>query len=359
MSAYADDLTAVVRQADIQQGTPESQAAALRRASNRLAIFDGVTLMSSRGTVTAAEPLRAEVLGQDWSGRQYFRDVVRLLRPAFSDILGDGPAGAPVVVVAVPVIGSQGELWGVAAGSFRLGPTVASPLYGSVVRLRIGGTGYTYLVDGAGRVIYHSDPAQIGSDFAAQPVVQQVLQGQAGAIQMRDEGGRPIVAGFSPVPGTSWGLVSVEAWDALSQAAGQYGPFLLALIALGVLVPVLVMTLGVNRLTKPINDLIRGAEEVARGDFGRTVKATTGDEIEALTEQFNAMFDGAAGLLCAVAGPSGRAHAGVGGAERYFCRVQLRRRPAERPRRRPDRGAVRDGGRRRRDSTCWMIRRTN
>ncbi len=64
---------------------------------------------------------------------------------------------------------------------------------------------------------------------------------------------------------------------------------LLALLVLGLLVPPLVTAVGARRLTRPIADLIAAAQEVARGHFGRTIAAHTGDEIEILADQFNLM----------------------------------------------------------------------
>ena len=61
------------------------------------------------------------------------------------------------------------------------------------------------------------------------------------------------------------------------------------LLALGVAIPVIVVAFGVRRITQPINDLIGAAQAVASGNFGHTVVATTGDEIEDLVKQFNRM----------------------------------------------------------------------
>ena len=169
-------------------------------------VFDGgVLILNTFGTVVAAEPERPEILGQDWSNRAYFRQMVRSPGLVFSDIVTDGPQGLDVIVVAVPITGEQGEFLGAMVGMFRLGATTISAFYGSIVKLRIGESGNTYLVDSSGRVIYHSDADYVGQDFSSQAVVQHVLNGETGAIRTRDFDGRDIVAGFAPVPGMPWG----------------------------------------------------------------------------------------------------------------------------------------------------------
>ena len=112
---------------------------ALKQASNRLAIFDaGVIILDDHGQVVAAEPERPDIMGQDWSNRAYFRQMVHAPAPVFSDILNDGPDGARVIVVAVPITGPRGEFVGTLAGMFRLGATNISSFYATIVKLRIG-----------------------------------------------------------------------------------------------------------------------------------------------------------------------------------------------------------------------------
>jgi methyl-accepting chemotaxis protein len=203
--------------------------------------------------------------------------------------VADGPGGVEVIVVAVPITGGQGQFLGIIAGLFRLGTTAISPFYSDIIKPHIGESGSAYLLDGAGRVIYHSDAGHIGDDFSAQAVVQQALSGQVDAIRTRAFDGREIVAAFAPVPGTGWGLVTEEDWAALISANQGYGPFLLLLLALGVVVPTLIVAVGVRQITKPITELIEATQQVAGGNFGQTISVHTGDEIEDLAEQFNLM----------------------------------------------------------------------
>ncbi|NJN95058.1 MAG: GAF domain-containing protein [Anaerolineales bacterium] len=61
------------------------------------------------------------------------------------------------------------------------------------------------------------------------------------------------------------------------------------LLALGVIVPTLVVTRGVRHITRPIEDLTKAAQAMAQGEFNQKIVARTGDEIEALAGQFNLM----------------------------------------------------------------------
>ncbi len=292
LSEYSDTLTALARTADIYENDAARRRAALARASNRLVIFDaGAILLDNYGTVVAAQPARLEILGQDWSNRAYFQQIVRVPGTVYSNVVNDGPAGAPVIVVAVPITSAQGEWVGALAGMFRVGASSVSSFYGSIVRLHIGANDSAYLVDNNGLVFYHTDDALIGQNWKADPVVQQVLSANADARRTRDLRGREVVASFAPVPGTPWGLVTEQSWDVLLAPGQRYVQSLFLLLVLGLLVPATVVLFGVRKITDPINRLIDATQKTASGQLGQKINVQTGDELEALSQQFNRMSE--------------------------------------------------------------------
>ncbi len=290
LSDYSRPLTLLARTSSIYDDHPAEQRAALAQASNRLFIFDGgVLILDNYGTVVAAEPARTEILGQDWSSREYFRQMIRVPGTVYSEVVNDGPGGSLVVVVAVPITNPRGDLVGTLAGMFRVSPTSVSSFYSSIVKLRFGASRDAYLVDRNGLVIFHTNGDWIGKNLGAQPVVQQVKSGKADALRTRDPDGREIVASFAPVPGTPWGLVTEQSWEVLLAPGQRYVQFLILLLVLGLVAPAVVVMVGVQRITEPINRLIVATKEVAGGNLGRTTTIQTGDEIEDLSQQFNRM----------------------------------------------------------------------
>jgi signal transduction histidine kinase/DNA-binding NarL/FixJ family response regulator len=297
LAEYTDLLTSIARTSNIRQGDTAIQQATLERSSNRLAVCDGgVLVLDNLGTVIAVEPERPDVLsqrsgilGQDWSDRKYLLQMVRTREPVFSDIVTDGPQGAKVIVIAIPITNGQDELVGAMLGMFHLDTTATSVFYDDLAKLRAGESGNVYLVDSNGQVIYHSDVEHIGADFSTEAVVQRVLDKEVNAVRTHNLSGQDIVAGFAPVPGTSWGLVTEENWTTLTSDSRSYQHSLILLLMLGVVAPAIVVTIGVKRITRPIGELIEAAQEVAKGHFGQTITARTGDEIEELAEQFSLM----------------------------------------------------------------------
>ena len=206
-------------------------------------------------------------------------------RPVISDagVVTDGQP--PCLAVSVPYESRNGYL----IGLIRLEASPDSALQKFTAGQGLARRGSVYLVDGNGRVLYHSQIDQVGNDYSGREVVRQVLAGKVGSLRTRDEAGKDVVVSYAPVLGTRWGLVIQENWTTLIAASQGYFAFLLALLAVGVLAPAVVVTLGVRRITRPVLELTQAAQEVAGGRFGRTIQAHTGDEVEDLAEQFNFM----------------------------------------------------------------------
>jgi len=252
--------------------------------------FDsGMVVFDANRKVLAVEPERIEGWGPDWDRRIPFRKLLDSSDSVFSDVMSDSAGEEQIFVVVVPISGRDSAPVGWVAGVYRLGVTTDSALNSTIEGLRRDESNAIYLVDGNGYVIYHSNASYIGTDLSGQVVLQQVMQGRSGAFRATDPGGRAIVASFSPVLGTSWGLVTEESWESLIQSSRPYSRFLALLLGLGIVVPVVVVAFGLRRIMRPIDELTGAAQEMAGGNFRQRIVASTGDELEELAEQFNRM----------------------------------------------------------------------
>ena len=256
-------------------------------AEQYLTGFDGVVVFDADGTVMLAEPAEYEAWNRSWFKRVLSYLTLRPSEPVYSDVV-NSPKGEKIVVVVKPLSRPGNEPAGGVAGFFVLGSTSDTALSTSVQKIRREGK-TVYLVDGNGRVIYHSTAEFAGDDWRRQPLVQQVIAGQGGALRTHDLSGQDIVASFAPVPGTPWGLVMEESWAALSGTSRRYGQFLLLLLVLGVVAPTTLVAVGLRRMTGPIAELDSAARRIAGGDLSQRITVSSGDELQELAEQFNLM----------------------------------------------------------------------
>jgi nitrate/nitrite-specific signal transduction histidine kinase len=289
MARFADLLEAETRHHMINGGDPAMQQLGLQDASNRLAIFDGgVVILDATGHVSASQPYRPDIAEEDWSDREVFRDLLQSPLPAYSDVTPDGPDGAEVIAVAVPIVNPENQFMGAMVGMFRVDAQTVSAFYGSLAKLRLARNGSAYLIDGSDVIVYHTDVDRIGS-LRSTTGSRITLSGETNALRTQNAQGEEVVASYAPVPGTSWHLITEESWASLIGTALGYRRFLLILLALGLLIPAVVVAVGVRRITTPIENLIDVAKEIASGNFQRELVPRSNDELDELAEQFNRM----------------------------------------------------------------------
>src|SRR5512133_636661 len=119
--------------------------------------------------------------------------MARAPAPLFSDIVDDGPDGKKVIALAVPVLGTNGTFRGAVLGMFHLELNTVSPFFGTIIKLRIGGTASSFLIDRNQRVVYATDFNLVGTQFTRYPTTQ-MADGQVGVTVTRTADNRRIVA---------------------------------------------------------------------------------------------------------------------------------------------------------------------
>src|SRR4029077_12744701 len=163
-----------------------------------------------------------------------------------------------------------------------------------ITALKIGQGGYAYVVDGRGRLIAHPDISLVlrDTDLSKLPQVAAALNPQPGqpTVTTADNlTGRAVLTAHAAIPQLGW-RVFVEV--PLSEAfAPLYGAALRTalLLAFGLVAATLVALVLARRMTGPIRAIEAGAERIGRGELDRRIEVHTGDELEALAEQFNRM----------------------------------------------------------------------
>ncbi len=284
LGQYSRLLQEIAAGDDARSMEPARLALPLEEARDLLYVFDaGLAIYDSEGLALAPRQ------GMDFPIPSKLDEIRRTLRPIFSDVFQDEISGEDVMLTGAPILGSDGELKGVLAGMSTVKYSLLGGMYAEVLEFKAGRSGYAYLVDGNGQVIYHRYSSQVGGSLADTDPVIRVTRGETGAVLTEDTTGKTVISGFAPVPGTGWGLVTQERWDVVMGPIRRYGTWLLGILIGGSVISGALVFFSISQVLRPIQDLTRGAERIAGGDFDHTVVVKTGDEIEALARQFNAM----------------------------------------------------------------------
>ena len=165
-----------------------------------------------------------------------------------------------------------------------------------VSQIKVGERGHAYVVDAQGRLIAHPDISLVlrNTDMSrlAQVSAAQTATGGGASERVQeseDIGGRKVLTAYAPVAPLGWlvfvELPAAEAYAPLYAALERLALVLLAALGFAVLAGMFLA----GRMVGPIQALRAGAERIGGGDLSQRIRIKTGDELEALADQFNDM----------------------------------------------------------------------
>ncbi|GFO65130.1 PAS domain S-box protein [Geomonas paludis] len=266
----------------------------LEQRPEALALFDSdIFIFDSRGRLLAVNPLEEQLIGRDYSFRDYFRDAARSKKPVISEpFISTQAHRHPTVAFVVPVLDGKGEMLGMIGGMIDL---YKDNYLGKLAHARVGRNGYLYLFNAQRIIIIHPEQQRIlKGDLppGGNPLLDRALAGYEGAGETVTSRGLPAVAAFKRLKTTGWILASTfpltEAYAPVREAKVLLAAGLVAALAGSVLVCLLFM----RRLTAPLLTFIRHVEGISDGDQElEPVAIRTGDEIGTLARAFNRMIE--------------------------------------------------------------------
>ena len=164
-----------------------------------------------------------------------------------------------------------------------------------VSRIKVGERGQAYVVDRRGRLIAHPDISLVlrNTDMTRLAQVQAAQRGTAAPEDeiptATDLQGRTVLTAFAPVAPLGWTvfveLPLGEAYQPLMASIQRSALVLLAALCLAAVAGIFLA----RRMVVPIQALRTGAARIGSGDLSQRIEVKTGDELEALADQFNDM----------------------------------------------------------------------
>lgn len=193
----------------------------------------------------------------------------------------------PYMTVAVPIERFAGDVIGVLMAEVNL-----KYIWEVVSRVQVGQAGYAYVVSRDGDLIAHPDMSLVLQKRHVKQLrqVQAALAGVPGRVVVQPNfAGQQVLAAFATVPALGWAVVlerpATEAYAPLYASLLRTG--ILLLVGLGMAVPA---SLFIDRrVVRPLALLQHGAARLGGGDLDYRLTITTGDEFQALADDFNHM----------------------------------------------------------------------
>jgi signal transduction histidine kinase len=208
--------------------------------------------------------------GQIWYGPVYFRKETE-----------------PYMAIAVR---SGGE-----AGVVTVTDVNLKFIWDVVQRIKIGNRGKAYVLDGTGHLVADPDIGLVlrKTDFSGLAHVKSALAGpdvsDAPAMLARDLSGAEVLTAFAGIEPLGWKVFVeqpiAEVYATLNATILRTGALMIA----GLLISALTALWLARGLVRPIRTLQEGAARIGAGELDQDIKVSTGDELEALADQFNTM----------------------------------------------------------------------
>jgi signal transduction histidine kinase len=238
------------------------------------------------------------------------REQLRLSRTAI-DVIGSGQdrSGERAVIEATARKVYYGPLYfrrgsepyftlALAGSSSDRGVSVAEVslihIWDVISQIKVGERGKAYVVDASGRLVAHPDISLVlrNTDLSGLTQVQAARAGASALVDDRpvnDLDGRSVLAAHAPIAPLGWlAFVELPLDDAL---APVYASLLSAsvILLLALLFAVLMSFVLARDMVKPVRALQTSAARVGAGALDQRIDITTGDELEALGDEFNRM----------------------------------------------------------------------
>ncbi|OGT80519.1 MAG: hypothetical protein A3H91_12430 [Gammaproteobacteria bacterium RIFCSPLOWO2_02_FULL_61_13] len=188
----------------------------------------------------------------------------------------------------------------VAGSSEDTGVTVAEVnlkfIWDVISRIKIGDKGLAYVVDSRGQLIAHPDISLVlqKSDLSKLAQVMAAREAKPGdeidsVAIARSPAGIEVLTAYASIPSLGWHVFAeqplTEAFAPLYDSLERTGLLLL----LGLAFAVVVGQYVARRMVAPVKIVQAGAAQFATGKLDQRIEVRTGDELEALANEFNNM----------------------------------------------------------------------
>jgi two-component system NtrC family sensor kinase len=268
---------------------PEKAQDFLDSRKDRLNFFDnGLLLFSKSGRLLAATPRELNLIGKDYSFRDYFKETV-----ATGKICVSAPFASiqktshPIVMFTTPVYDAGNKMVAVLGGSVDLSK---QHYLRSMAATKLGQKGYFSLYDATRTVLMHPDRSRLlmKDPAGANDLLAKALTGFEGTEETSARNHTPVLRSVKMLKSTGWVLAASYPLD------DAYGPlrtfredFLGGSLA-AALFSLLVVWPFMKYLTKPLLSFTRHLEQFpATEEALQPVSIHSNDEIGILARTFN------------------------------------------------------------------------
>lgn len=173
-------------------------------------------------------------------------------------------------------------------GALALGNSIINVyLEKTILDMKIGKTGYVYIIDSNGSVVVH--PSEKGTSAIDNDFIKNIILNKKGTIDYTYKGIKKI-AYYTYYEPWDWYIITTANYDDLNSSSQDILNITILSGFIIVIIGSIIAILITNTLVKPINRLKHCMEIVSSGDLSIRSDIKSKDEIGSLSDSFNKMI---------------------------------------------------------------------
>ena len=231
--------------------------------------------------------------GSDYDNtkRLWYTGAEESMTSGWTDMYVDKVTGNYSISGYAPVI-KNSKFIGATAISLDL-----SQMSEEIAKIQVGKSGYVFVVDAEGTVIFHPSAGEIGKTIAIPEIKDEIDLKKESGIVYYEWDNRQKFADYYYLPETRWYVMtSIYRDDIQEETRGiLFKTLILGVVAIGI--GVLVAIVFSSKITKPINSIVDSMKLVEQGDMTVKSDIKSKDETGQLAESFNQMISNVNVLL--------------------------------------------------------------
>lgn len=219
----------------------------MRNSSN---YFNSIFLVGNNGIIRNTSPTTLGIAGQKVDS-PWAVEALNLRAPYLSEPHIAPSTGRMIVFMSEPLYDQDRHYLGQLAGTIYLqNHNILNMIFGNSDVDAVGGS-YYYIVSADGHLLFHPDKDRINEDVSANKVVQDLMNGKSGKMQAVNVRGIPMLAGYSKVTSSGWGVVVVSPVSVIQNELYSHIRITLAYTLIPFVILLLLVILLAHQLAKP------------------------------------------------------------------------------------------------------------
>ena len=221
------------------------------------------------------------------ASRDYFQAALQGRRAITTTPVVQDRTGKKILVAVAPVKNNRSDVIAIVGGLIYI-----DYVQETLANLKLGETGYSFLVDSQGDFVSHPDENMVGTNAAAlgseeiNLIARRMIAGNSGFDEYTHGGERYLA--YAPIPTTGWSVGVTGERDELNQPVAQMLRRALLVVAAILVFVVIVLVALSHMISRPISQLVGHIQQVAKGDFSQQfhtkAKYEVGQAYQALNE---------------------------------------------------------------------------